>query len=71
MKPNIKSVKGKIWGEDPDDLLVAAELLRKALAPNVITSDLRDSEKGGYHVMITIYLREAHLTDFMTRRETS
>lgn len=59
MKPNLRTVKGKIYGDNADDLLEVADLLRNAFGRDIITSVLRDSEKGGFHIMLTVYLREA------------
>ena len=51
-----REVKVKVTGEYASDVLQVIENIRKIHAPNAITSELKDSDHGGHHAFITIYM---------------
>ena len=54
----IKTVKGKIWGDSEDAILGVLQVLRKAYEPSFISTNLLASDRGGCHVLFTVYAPE-------------
>lgn len=54
----LHKVRGKIWCDNPEDLLKAMDFIRSQFTPNFTSSDVRRSREGDFHIMFTIYLVE-------------
>jgi hypothetical protein len=54
----MSNVLVKITSVSADRAQAIADAIRDLYAPNVATSRVIPSDKGGYHVFVTIYPRE-------------
>ena len=52
----MREVRVKITGEHASDVLQVIETIRKGHMPNAIPSSLKESDYGGYHAFVTIYM---------------
>ncbi|HUW44800.1 MAG TPA: hypothetical protein VMW50_03300 [Dehalococcoidia bacterium] len=56
MKTKMKEkVKGKFYGDDPQTLQIIGDRIRNEFAPGCSVSTPLPTEKGDYHILVSIF----------------